>query len=190
MADAIWRAIIEQVQAISAQISNTFSPPAAPHDIELLERRVGVAVPPSFKDYLLTANGQSVAGAEHPLMSQRRLFGVAEIIAQMDLMQSLFGETDTTAGVENKIRQLAWSPKWIPFASFEGYDALILDLDPGVNGTHGQVWILSSGTDKEPDDAVLAASFEDFSQTLLTLLQERRFTQEDGWLLYENHWSA
>ena len=191
MADAIWRAIIEQVQAISPPIFATFSPPATQKDIELLERRVGVALPPSFKDYLATVNGQNEAGADHPLMmSFRRLFGVADIIKQMDFMESLFDETDITALTENKIRPLAWSPRWIPFAWFEGYDALVLDLDPGVNGTYGQVWILSSGSDTEADDAVLADSFEDFSQTLLWHLKERRFSIENGHLVFDNYWSA
>jgi len=179
------------VQTISQEIFATLNPPATLDEIESLVRRVGVAVPQSFKDYLATVNGQNEAGADHPLMmSFRRLFGVADIIKQMDFMESLFDETDVTASTENKIRPLAWSPRWIPFAWFEGYDALVLDLDPGVNGTYGQVWILSSGSDTEADDAVLADSFEDFSQALLWHLKERRFSIENGHLVFDNYWSA
>ena len=190
MAGSVWREILEQVQRISGQIFATLNVGATSAEISLLEQRVGVVLPQAFVEYLATVNGQSAAGAECPLVGFRRLLGVAEIIEQMDLMESLFDATEVAAGDENKIRQLLWSPLWVPFAVFEGYDALILDLDPAANGIYGQIWVLSTTTDREPDDAVLADSFEDFSRGLLARLKERRFSFDDGVLVFEDYWSA
>jgi len=190
MTDPVWREIVEQVQGVSADIFATLNPPATEAEIEALEQRVGVAVPQAFKDYLATVNGQNEAGAEYPLVGYRRLYGVAEIIEQMDLLESLFDATEVAAGAENKIRQLLWSLRWVPFASFEGYDALIMDLDPPGNGVYGQVWSLSPGGDREGDDAVLAESFEEFSVGLLGRLKARRFKLENGVIVFEDYWAA
>ena len=190
MADEVWQGIIEQVQAISGDIFATLNPPATEEEIESLEARVGVELPQSFKDYLATVNGQNEMGAEYPLVGYRRLYGAEQIVEQMDLLESLFDATEVAAGEENKIRQMLWSLKWIPFASFEGYDALILDLDPPGNGVYGQVWSLAPGSDRESDDAVVADSFEAFSGGLLERLQEKRYKLANGVIVFEEYWAA
>ena len=44
---------------------------------------------------------------------------------------------------EDKIKPFVWREHWIPFTEFEGCQYLILDCDPGKNGTYGQVFLKS-----------------------------------------------
>jgi SMI1 / KNR4 family (SUKH-1) len=63
-----------------------------------------------------------------------------------------------------------WDSRWVPFSAFGGSPRLILDLRPGQNGTHGQVWQDWPGRDREDDRTVIAPTFAEFSTELLRWL--------------------
>ncbi|MDR1790289.1 MAG: hypothetical protein LBR20_01255 [Propionibacteriaceae bacterium] len=85
---------------------------------------------------------------------------------------------------------MGWTTGWVPFATAPegGYDALILDLNPGRHGTYGQVWILSPGSDLVADDLPVAPSFTDLSMELFVRLKSRRFHIENNWFIFDDDW--
>ncbi len=87
---------------------------------------------------------------------------------------------------EDKIRPYIWRRHWIPFTEYEGSQYLILDCDPGKNGTYGQVFLWCSGMDYSE---IVADSFEEFSKEILARLIEKRFeVSEFGTIEFEDHY--
>lgn len=164
----MWADIIARIAAQSPDIQPTLNPPATPEAIAALEQRVGAPMPEAFKQYLAVADGQNDRGDEHGLHDMNRFLPVSAIIETMQAMENLWGDEDPIDHiVENKIRPVFWDPLWIPFAAFQGDPRLILDLNPGRNGTHGQVVLHFPGVDLEADDTAIAPSFAEFSVQLL-----------------------
>jgi len=170
-----WSRILSFIQKLSPMIASTVNPPANLETIQILEESVNLILPEPFCDYLLTFEGQNEAGELHPLLGSNRFLPVAEIIRvwqdQKNLGDFLSSEY---LGRENKIRtDYQWNPRWLPFASLDG-QMLLMDFDPGKNGTYGQVFQYWPGMDFLADDFVLANSFADFGSELL-----RRFESDD-----------
>ena len=87
---------------------------------------------------------------------------------------------------EDKIKPFIWRRGWIPFTEYEGSDYLILDCDPGKNGTYGQVFLWCSGMDFSE---VTANSFGEFSRELLSRLTEKKFEiSEFGTIEFEDYY--
>ncbi len=89
---------------------------------------------------------------------------------------------------EAKLKPLLWSPGWIPFSAFNATVALVLDLEPGVGGSYGQVFGYHAGFDQESDEVVLASSFSEFSERLLSDLQSHNYSVQDGTVEFDDEW--
>jgi SMI1 / KNR4 family (SUKH-1) len=106
-----------------------------------------------------------------PVIGFNSLLPVARIIETVDMQRFHFGDEDRIEWVtENKIQPVLWDSRWVPFSAFGGSPRLILDLRPGRNGTHGQVWQDWPGRDREDDRTVIAPTFAEFSTELLRWL--------------------
>lgn len=181
MMKQIWDEILEQIKLISSDIYASVNPPAAPAQIRLLEETVGVKLPPDFCGYLSALNGQKNTeeltrdrNAERPLLGYYPFLSVTGIIETWQMMNALFAkETEPLEWVtEDKIKPYIWRKHWIPFTEYEGSWYLILDCDPGKNGTYGQVFCWCSGMDYSD---VTANSFTEFSEKVLVRLTEKRY---------------
>jgi cell wall assembly regulator SMI1 len=167
----MWTEIVNQVAALSPGVFASVNPPADPDAIGALERRIEAPLPDGFKHYLAVMDGQSDLGCDHPFIGFNRLLPVARIIDTMDMQRFHFGDEDRIEWVtENKIQPVLWDSRWVPFTDFEGSPRVILDLRPGRNGTHGQVWQDWPGRDREDDRTVIAPTFAEFSTELLRWL--------------------
>ena len=191
----IWDEILEQIRQISGDIYASVNPPADPAQIRLLEETVGVKLPPDFCGYLSALNGQKNTeeqtrdrNAERPLLGYYPFLSITGIIETWQMMNTLFAkETAPLEWVtEDKIKPYIWRKHWIPFTEYEGSWYLILDCDPGKNGTYGQVFLWCSGMDFS---AVTAASFGEFSQELLHRLAEKKYElSEFGTIEFEDYY--
>ena len=177
----IWDEILEQIRQISGDIYASVNPPADPAQIRLLEETVGVKLPPDFCGYLSALNGQKNTeeqtrdrNAERPLLGYHPFLSITGIIETWQMMNALFAkETAPLEWVaEDKIKPYIWRKHWIPFTEYEGSWYLILDCDPGKNGTYGQVFCWCSGMDYS---GVTANSFTEFSEKVLARLTEKRY---------------
>lgn len=193
--ERIWDKILEQLRQISSDIYASVDPPADPSQIRLLEETVGVTLPQDFCGYLSALNGQKDTeektrdrNRELPLLGYHPFLSVAGMIETWDMMNELFSkEAEPLEWVaEDKIRPYIWRRHWIPFTEYEGSQYLILDCDPGKNGTYGQVFLWCSGMDYSE---IVADSFEEFSKEILARLIEKRFeVSEFGTIEFEDHY--
>lgn len=193
--ERIWDKILEQLRQISSDIYASVGPPAGLSQIRLLEETVGVTLPQDFCGYLSALNGQKDTeektrdrNRELPLLGYHPFLSVAGMIETWDMMNELFSkEAEPLEWVaEDKIRPYIWRRHWIPFTEYEGSQYLILDCDPGKNGTYGQVFLWCSGMDYSE---IVADSFEEFSKEILARLIEKRFeVSEFGTIEFEDHY--
>jgi cell wall assembly regulator SMI1 len=193
--ERIWDKILEQLRQISSDIYASVGPPAGLSQIRLLEETVGVTLPQDFCGYLSALNGQKDTeeqtrdrNRELPLLGYHPFLSISGMIETWDMMNELFSkEAEPLEWVaEDKIRPYIWRRHWIPFTEYEGSQYLILDCDPGKNGTYGQVFLWCSGMDYSE---IVADSFEEFSKEILARLIEKRFeVSEFGTIEFEDHY--
>ena len=193
--ERIWDKILEQLRQISSDIYASVGPPAGLSQIRLLEETVGVTLPQDFCGYLSALNGQKDTeeqtrdrNRELPLLGYHPFLSISGMIETWDMMNELFSkEAEPLEWVaEDKIRPYIWRRHWIPFTEYEGSQYLILDCDPGKNGTYGQVFLWCSGMDYSE---IVADSFEEFSKEILARLIEKRFeVSEFGTVEFEDHY--
>ena len=193
--ERIWDKILEQLRQISSDIYASVGPPAGLSQIRLLEETVGVTLPQDFCGYLSALNGQKDTeektrdrNRELPLLGYHPFLSISGMIETWDMMNELFSkEAEPLEWVaEDKIRPYIWRRHWIPFTEYEGSLYLILDCDPGKNGTYGQVFLWCSGIDYSE---IVADSFEEFSKEILARLIEKRFeVSEFGTIEFEDHY--
>ncbi len=193
--ERIWDKILEQLRQISSDIYASIGPPAGLSQIRLLEETVGVTLPQDFCGYLSALNGQKDTeeqtrdrNRELPLLGYHPFLSISGMIETWDMMNELFSKEAEPLEwvVEDKIRPYIWRRHWIPFTEYEGSQYLILDCDPGKNGTYGQVFLWCSGMDYSE---IVADSFEEFSKEILARLIEKRFeVSEFGTIEFENHY--
>ena len=193
--EQVWREILKQIKLASEDIYASVNPPADALEIQRLEEAVGVELPQAFRDYLSTMNGQKNTeeaarnrNTEIPLLGFNPFLSVTGIIETWNMMNELFaGETKPLDWVEeDKIKPFTSRRHWIPFTEYEGSQYLILDCDPGKNGTYGQVFCWCSGMDFLE---VAADSFEAFSIGLLSRLSEGKFEiTEFGTIEFEDYY--
>ncbi|MCI8549659.1 MAG: SMI1/KNR4 family protein [Lachnospiraceae bacterium] len=190
-----WDEILEQIKSISKSIYSSINAPADISEIQLLEKTVGVELPEAFCEYLSTLNGQKNTeestrnrNTEIPLLGLNPFLSVTGIIETWNRMYDLFADdTEPLKWVaEDKIKPFIWRKHWIPFTEFEGSQCIILDCDPGKNGTYGQVFIWCPGMDYA---GVIANSFEEFSKELLFRLSVKKFElTEWGTIKFEDYY--
>ena len=193
--ERIWDKILEQLRQISSDIYASVGPPAGLSQIRLLEETVGVTLPQDFCGYLSALNGQKDTeeqtrdrNRELPLLGYHPFLSISGMIETWDMMNELFSkEAEPLEWVaEDKIRPYIWRRHWIPFTEYEGSQYLILDCDPGKNGTYGQVFLWCSGMDYSE---IVADSFEEFSKEILARLIEKRFeVSEFGTVEFKDHY--
>ena len=193
--EQVWREILKQIKLASEDIYASVNPPADALEIQRLEKVVGVELPQDFRDYLSTMNGQRNTeeavrdrNTEIPLLGYNPFLSVTGILETWSMMNALFEkETEPLEWVtEDKIKPYIWRKHWIPFTEYEGSWYLILDCDPGKNGTYGQVFLWCSGMDFSE---VTANSFGEFSRELLSRLTEKKFEiSEFGTIEFEDYY--
>ncbi|MGY0505415.1 SMI1/KNR4 family protein [Luteimonas sp. e5] len=118
-------------------IADSFEKGATEPEIDVLRSLVTTEIPKDFLDLYTLNNGQK---PEAEFVNFNRILPIPEILESQRMLTdalSDFGEIEWL--VPDKIKNLAWSSNWIKFTEFEG-DGFILDLDPGPNGTYGQIF--------------------------------------------------
>ncbi len=174
--------ILKSISKISNPISKTVNPPATTKEIDDLETMLGVALPPAFKDYLLVLNGQKYENL--PLLGYNYFLSINDIIKTWSMMNELFEDEDPIDWVvEDKIKPLYWSEKWIPFTDFEASKRLILDFNPGKSGIVGQIFFYQPGMDYQE---IVASSFDEFTAEILSRLNQKEYSVDEEVIEFED----
>lgn len=160
-------ALPRRVEAITAWLSEhqpeeakewTAKRPAPEAAIAKVERRLGHALPPDFREYLQIHNGTG----ELADVVWGRLHPVQELVQETEDLQDLLGRepVERPELVDARIKPVHFSPGWVAIStSARNRDHLCIDLDPERGGTTGQVILVS--VDSGGRHEWLAESFDD-----------------------------
>jgi cell wall assembly regulator SMI1 len=184
-----WTKIKNELTKVSSDIGSSFNKPASNKQITLLETALKQTLPDSFKEYLMTFNGQQHENYSTFFIGHNCLLNVKEIIDTWKMQMDLFGDEEEIDWVkENKVRPVIWDKSWIPFTDFEATTRIAIDLNPGKNGTYGQILQIHAGQDLETDNIVISRSFEDFSKEILKRLTKKNYEYKNGIIEFIDNW--
>jgi len=134
-----WAAIAAWLEREHPERLADFAPGATPEAITSAAAALGAELPAEYTEFLTLHDGQQ-PGA--PMLESASLLPLAEVVRRHRILADLFPQQAPidAAEVDREIRPLELSPGWIPIGvSARGRDVLCLDLDPGEQGTRGQV---------------------------------------------------
>lgn len=185
----IWEKIKTNLMSISPRIGESLNDPATQKEIEQLKATIGQELPISFIEYLRTYNGQSHNNHYISFIGHNSLLSIKEIITSWETQINLFGDEEKIEFIkENKVQPVIWDKGRIPFASFNGCDFIVIDLNPGKNGIYGQILAIWPGQDLEDDAIIIADSFEHFSQHILNDLVTKNRKLKNGIIQVNDNW--
>lgn len=107
----------------------TLSPPASPADLDAVETRFGLTLPPLLRQLLSWRNGQNPE-YEECLVEYWALMSTTMISGALGDMLWL---------VENDDFGNLWGPDWVPFLENVYGDFVCIDLRGGFGGVPGQI---------------------------------------------------
>ncbi|MBN1919825.1 MAG: SMI1/KNR4 family protein [Anaerolineae bacterium] len=172
----------------------TFNPGARGNEIAAAEAKLGLVFPADLREYLLLANGERWNSAgfvgNWQLLELKFIVNEAQFMRKM-VEEGAFG--DNTNDATPTIKGLWWNPQWIPIVTSGSGHFFCVDLDPGPEGTVGQIifflhddggrYLVAPGL-----RAWFARLAEDFERGLYEIV-----TDEDGYQHFNSHallWSS
>lgn len=160
-----------------------------------LENSISLALPVSYIDLLKTYNGEKRLG----IMAGFGFLSIEDVKIQWDFFRISSGQGEPESIYQkNKIKNILYSAKRVPFAHDGSGNFLCIDYDPASQGKSGQILYLPAG-DPEPI-SVIADDFDTFLTFLidailsdkLMLIDERDEWDEEDWekaeIYFENTW--
>jgi len=180
--------------AMACPLDIAFNPGADEAEIAAAEAALGLAFPADLRTYLALANGEG--WNSDGLIGDWQLLELAFIIKEAQRMRALVehGTFDDNSNEPTPaIKGLWWNPRWIPIVTSGSGHFVCVDLDPGPQGTLGQVILFLH--DEEARYLVahnlhawLVRLADDFERGLYEIV-----TDEDGTQHFNSHalmWSS
>jgi cell wall assembly regulator SMI1 len=135
---------------------DTLNGPATAAALDQAARHLGVQLPEDLRASLLRHEGQS----DTPGLMDWRLFCLDEVVGEWNTYQEdsvgpYAAAMAASVTPHRGIRDVYWSPRWVPVAGLGSSDVVCVDLDPAPGGVAGQVIMRWKSGDRE----VLAPSF-------------------------------
>ncbi|HCU53876.1 MAG TPA: hypothetical protein DIC36_06220 [Gammaproteobacteria bacterium] len=120
-----------------------FNPPATAAELDAAERALGVKFPEDFRQLYLWHNGDQ---GNQFLFGEFRISSLAELLelnrSNRESMEPTWQQVTDASGV---FKNCIANSKWIQFGDNGGNTILFLDMDPGQQGTPGQLLEASDG---------------------------------------------
>lgn len=188
---AAWARIERWLKANAPEALAHLGSPAAPGDLEELEKTVGFQLPSEVKAIYRVHNGEDGQG---PCMlgSWDAFLPLPQVATYwrlyVDLARQLGGQEDTPdhwrrqieggiISVKGPVKPLIGSPRWIPITSMNGDVIRFLDFDPAPGGHPGQVIEV---TPEGCMHQVVASSFVELLEQHADALERGDFVGVDG----------
>lgn len=126
---------IKMIKKYVPNIEECLNAPVENKKIDELEAISGKNIPECFRKLYLGHNGENemVSG----VMAGFRWMNIESIISNWKLLQN--SAYDITSALEGIIQDGEFKKGWIPFAEDCGGSFLVMDLEPGIKGTSGQI---------------------------------------------------
>jgi len=166
----------------------TLNPGASLEEIEAIQNILNIKLPDDYIASCMIHNGQNQESPSLTYWGTLLSLGVISdssfttVCAEWKILKGVYDEywINESEGdrLDNLVKNFWWIPKWIPITSNGGGDGLCLDLDPGENGTQGQVieFIHDSGSRK-----VEAPSFRAWFEQLVNGVEEGNIVYDPEW---------
>ncbi|MGF1425787.1 SMI1/KNR4 family protein [Kitasatospora sp. LaBMicrA B282] len=138
-----------RIEAGTQDSEARFGAPAAPERIAEVERTLGLTLPVDFAASLAVHGG--VVPAEDRGDGEESEDEESRGYLHWNLDELLYtygrlGEIWSSEEPDDEIRRdWGWRPGWLPLASVPDGSLIVLDLDPGPLGTHGQIVFADHG---------------------------------------------
>jgi len=135
-----WSRVGQWLEANAPEILENLAGPASDAEFAAREKALGVSLPHDFKTAYRIHNGQhrDIPG----LTEFGQLLPLKRVVEEWKVWKELL-DTGDFAGATSEpnpgIRNVWWSPRWIPFTSDGGGNHLCIDLEPASGGNVGQV---------------------------------------------------
>lgn len=153
--------------------------PVSDSEIDQLESKVKSTLPKEFSESLKIHNGQD--NEKGWLFMGEEYLSTSRIIDEWNVWNNLLTE-GTFEGIESEpeegIKNDWWNPKWIPFTYDGSGNHLCIDLDPGENGTVGQ--IIRIWHDEETR-SLEAGSFKEWFETYIQGILEGHYIYSEDY---------
>lgn len=166
----------------------TLNPGASLEEIEAIQNILNIKLPDDYIASCMIHNGQNQESPSLTCWGTLLSLGVISdssfttLCAEWTILKGVYDEywINESEGdrLDNLVKNFWWIPKWIPITSNGGGDGLCLDLEPGENGTQGQVieFIHDSGSRK-----VEAPSFRSWFEQLVNGVEEGSIVYDEEW---------
>ncbi|AKT40978.1 SMI1/KNR4 family protein [Chondromyces crocatus] len=162
--DASWERIEGFLGQRAPEVLSALSQGASEEGLARLEAGIGATLPDELKASLRRHAGSSRALFESWELHTLEAIGSTWSMLRGFLDDGTFpSEGSPLVQVEGPLRQVWWSPGWIPIAGNGAGDHLCVDLDPAEGGTRGQVLVYLHDHEKR---SVLFTGFGAFLRTL------------------------
>ncbi|MFY0253390.1 SMI1/KNR4 family protein [Chitinophaga sp. 30R24] len=158
-------------------------PGATPEAVESLEKLIGTDLPTSFKAFYAIHNGQQKS--KTGLVDADQLLAIDDIILQWyhwkDLLDAgtfTWQDSPILSAPDTGIKNDWWNPLWIPITSDGFGNHLCIDLDPALEGNHGQIITLWHD---DSHRAIVASSLEAWLEDYLNALEKGDYIFVKKW---------
>lgn len=161
------------------------NPPASEQEVSAFQQSIAVSLPEEFYQLYRRNNGQSSKNTPDGIFLGLNLLPLAEVIQERKDLIALTTSYDLSDNYPTypagAVRPSYYDTGWIPLFSDTNGNYLMVDMNPGANGTKGQ--IINVGTD-EADHCVLAHSITDLLHHINVKIVEEeiaRKSKEGNW---------
>jgi cell wall assembly regulator SMI1 len=135
----------QQIAAMDGALEE-LNPPATAAELDAAERALGVKLPDDVRQFYQWRNGDQ---GNQFLFGEFRIMPLSELLeSNQASRKSMNPEWLTVTDASGVFKDCIANPKWIQFGDNGGNTILFLDMDPGQQGTPGQ---LLESCDGEPD---------------------------------------
>ena len=139
----VWETLAEQREVRYPEYGFCLNEPASEEELGQVQRQVGQTLPDDVRALYLLADGQSRGEQCLPLFGDGYWFLSLDEMAswwQMNL-EVHQGEMSAEAmyGRQGAVYGYDWHPAWVPLASRERGDSLVIDFVPTPMGASGQI---------------------------------------------------
>ncbi len=134
----LWQILTRWAAACPLDI--VFNPGATEAAIAAAEATLGVAFPADLREYLLLADGER--WNSDGFIGDWQLLELKFIVQETQRMRALVDDgsfDDNTNAETPAIKGLWWNPQWLPIVTSGSGHFFCVDLDPGPEGTVGQI---------------------------------------------------
>jgi cell wall assembly regulator SMI1 len=176
-----WKLIEDVLKEHAHSAFKALRPPATKKQINRVQEVLETRIPVDFLNSLRIHDGMDdVGAADCNFIDYMILVPIATIISDWKMLWDMQRECEFGGNQFTRTRSIRndahWRAGWVPIMDFNG-DHVVLDLDPGPKGKHGQLISWDNYGDRPM--RVLAESFGEWLHLVAEELVRRRFSLDE-----------